>query len=319
MSRTPAFRLAAAAAAALTLAVANVPAQAAPYSGLYVFGDSLSDTGRVFSLTGTPPAPYYQGRYSNGMVGVEYLAQAHGLSLTSYAWGGATTGQLNISAQLNAVMPTGVLAQVAEFGTAKGGVADPNALYFVMAGPNDFFSLLSNPATTQQQMMAAANTAVGNLTNAVGALYGMGARNFLLPLMPDLGLTVSASKANAVMPGAAAGASQFTMLFNSGLAGAYGQLGGVLAGEQMFVVDTLAVHRALLGQFSKGASTSCLDDLAFPSCAGYAFFDDVHPTTAAHRAFAQAFINAVPEPSSWMLGGLALLAAGVATRRRQQG
>jgi len=319
MSRTPAFRLAAAAAAALTLAVASVPAQAAPYSGLYVFGDSLSDTGRVFALTGTPPAPYYQGRYSNGMVGVEYLAQAHGLSMTNYAWGGATTGQLNINAQLNAVLPTGVLAQVAEFGTAKGGAADPNALYFVMAGPNDFFSLLSNPATTQQQMMAAASTAVGNLATAVGTLYGMGARNFLLPLMPDLGMTVSATKADAVAPGSAAGASQFSGLFNAGLSATYAQLGSQLSGEQMFVIDSIALGQSLISQFAKGASASCLDDGAAPACTDYMFFDDVHPTTEAHRLFGQAFSNVVPEPAGWMIGGVALLAAGLATRRRRLG
>lgn len=318
MSRSLGTRLAATAAAVLALGAISLPAQASPYSALYAFGDSLSDTGRVFALTGTPPAPYFNGHYSNGLVGVEYLAQGMGIGLTSYAWGGATTGQLNSNAALNAVLPTGVLAQVAEFGAAHGGVADPNALYFVMAGPNDFFSLLSSGASLPQ-LQAAAQTAVGNLVTGVSTLYGMGARNFLLPLMPDLGATVGATKADAVVPGSAAGASMFSAMFNAGLAGAYGQLGGMLAGEQLFVVDTLAVHHAALAQFAQGASASCLDDLAFPACTGYMFFDDVHPTTEAHRLFAQAFANAVPEPASWMIGGIALLAAGAATRRRQRG
>ena len=319
MPRPLGKRLVATAAALLGLAAASLPAQAAPYSGLYVFGDSLSDTGRVFALSGTPPAPYANGRYSNGQVSVEYLAQGLGLGLTSYAWGGATTGQLNLSAALNAVMPTGVQAQVAEFAAARGGIADPNGLYFVWAGPNDFFPLLSDPSTTPQQLQAAAQTAVGNLIGSVTALYGMGARKFLLPLMPDLGLTVSATKANAAAPGTAAVLSQFSTGFNAGLSGGYAQLAGALAGETMFVIDTTALLQSALGQFAMGSSASCLDMGAFPACTGYAFFDDVHPTTAAHRLLAQTFSNAVPEPSGWMLGGLALLAAGAATRRRRPG
>ncbi|MBT4739757.1 MAG: hypothetical protein HN793_01885 [Rhodospirillaceae bacterium] len=45
-------------AAAMCLAIA-APVQAQQYSGLYVFGDSLSDSGNLFGLTGgtTPPSP----------------------------------------------------------------------------------------------------------------------------------------------------------------------------------------------------------------------------------------------------------------------
>ena len=50
-------------------------AQAAAYSQLVAFGDSLSDTGNVFAVTGTPVPPYYDGNYSNGPVWVDRLAQ----------------------------------------------------------------------------------------------------------------------------------------------------------------------------------------------------------------------------------------------------
>jgi phospholipase/lecithinase/hemolysin len=49
---------------------------------LYVFGDSLSDTGNFFSATGglIPPAilGYKEGRFSNGSVAVEQLASGLG-------------------------------------------------------------------------------------------------------------------------------------------------------------------------------------------------------------------------------------------------
>ena len=47
-----------------------------PYSALYAFGDSLSDVGNVFAASrGTEPArPYFQGRFSNGPIWLDYLA-----------------------------------------------------------------------------------------------------------------------------------------------------------------------------------------------------------------------------------------------------
>ena len=39
------------AAAAVAALAASAPAAAGPYSSLYVFGDSLSDTGNLFNLT----------------------------------------------------------------------------------------------------------------------------------------------------------------------------------------------------------------------------------------------------------------------------
>ncbi len=68
----------------------------APYSSIVVFGDSLSDTGRMVALTnGAFPAPpdYAWGRQSNGPVWHEYLAVSLGLSdaVINYAVIGAMT------------------------------------------------------------------------------------------------------------------------------------------------------------------------------------------------------------------------------------
>ena len=66
------------------------------YDEIYVFGDSFSDTGNVFNATkgAIPPSPaYFNGRFSNGPVWVEYLAPQLGLTFdpsTNFAFGGAT-------------------------------------------------------------------------------------------------------------------------------------------------------------------------------------------------------------------------------------
>ncbi|KAI9470265.1 hypothetical protein BX667DRAFT_509360 [Coemansia mojavensis] len=58
---------------------------------LYIYGDSLSDTGRFKhqALGLIPPKPYWNGRFSNGPVWCEYTAIHQGLLLESYAVGTA--------------------------------------------------------------------------------------------------------------------------------------------------------------------------------------------------------------------------------------
>jgi len=46
----------------------TVSASAATPSQLYIFGDSLSDTGNVTLVNGLPLAPYFPGHFSNGTV-----------------------------------------------------------------------------------------------------------------------------------------------------------------------------------------------------------------------------------------------------------
>src|SRR5262245_45599060 len=50
------------------LAAPALPAAAEPFTGVYAFGDSLSDAGNVFIATGgaIPGAPYFAGHFSNG-------------------------------------------------------------------------------------------------------------------------------------------------------------------------------------------------------------------------------------------------------------
>ena len=73
-------------AACLLLAATSAMAAAPSFTGMYVFGDSLSDNGNVLALTGGlyPPAPYFQGQFSNGPVAVEWLATGLQLAPASF-------------------------------------------------------------------------------------------------------------------------------------------------------------------------------------------------------------------------------------------
>jgi phospholipase/lecithinase/hemolysin len=100
-------------AACCSTALVGVSAgQAADFSAMYVFGDSLSDVGNVYlgSSGSEPASPYVGGQFSNGPVWVQDLAARLGLPAltpslaggTDYAFGGATTGSTSTN---NPVVP----------------------------------------------------------------------------------------------------------------------------------------------------------------------------------------------------------------------
>ena len=134
-------------------------------SNLFVFGDSLSDSGnsKAFSnavTAGTvtfPPHPYIDGRFSNGLVAAEYLWQAFNpgdstftASLaggTNYAIGGATTGSENF-VEVWPVTPAGLGSayankgnawQLQNFFQASPSFDADTSLFMIWLFPNDVF------------------------------------------------------------------------------------------------------------------------------------------------------------------------------------
>jgi phospholipase/lecithinase/hemolysin len=245
------------------------PAQAGPFSDLYVFGDSLSDSGSDFNISTSlhainpafpivPAAPGSSGAFTNGRVAVQYLATSLGLSLTphyltapflgsatgghNYAQGGATSGVENASLPATfGSFPSGfkgVAAEVADY-RATTAAADPNALYVVWGAANDFVhpgatallpSCGSGPA-------AAICTAVTNIANSVAALAAMGATHLLVPNLPDLGLTPTAILGG---PAAVAQGHAAAVAFNAGLASALANLSLAFPSAQIQLFDTYA-------------------------------------------------------------------------------
>ncbi|KAJ9075881.1 hypothetical protein DSO57_1031476 [Entomophthora muscae] len=64
------------------------------FGAVYVFGDSISDNGNLYRLKdkAIPSTQlYYEGRFSNGPVWVEYLANTLNAKLFDMAYASATT------------------------------------------------------------------------------------------------------------------------------------------------------------------------------------------------------------------------------------
>ncbi len=214
----------------------------AGYADLVFFGDSISDTGNVRSLTiagGSPnPFPSFPGalgRFSNGPVWTEYLAAGLGFpdnakpsnlifNGTATVPIGPPTGGQNFSfggartlGNGSAGPGTGLFAQLLAWdGTAFTGAltraADPDALYVVLAGANDLRDARSNPTLNAAGLAAAAAATAENVKNVLALLAQAGARHFLISSLPDLGKTPE-----AVLLGKTSESTAVTLAFNTAL------------------------------------------------------------------------------------------------------
>lgn len=290
-------------------------AQAAAYSQLVAFGDSLSDTGNVFAVTGTPVPPYYDGNYSNGPVWVDRLAQMLGLPQpmasqtpllpvnmgTNYAWGGART-----TITSNGIPST--QTQVATYLGEVGGAADPNALYTILTGGNDINGF--NGTSYGFPQLAADGMAVALLANDLALA---GAQHILVLNVPDLGLA-------PIADGNEGFATFLTSSFNEALEGGL----TALASPYVSFLDVFTTSQQIAADPGAYGLTNvednCLVDTGGAGgaiCDSYLFWDSLHPTAAGHELIAQAaFAAVIPIPAAAWLFGSALMGLLVIKRKR---
>lgn len=273
-------------------------ATAASLSGLNFFGDSLSDPGNTFA-----------GRFSDGRVWAEYLADELGLPDDNFAYGGATTGLNNT---FNSALP-GLKTQIDQFVNSNPN-ADSHALYVIWAGANDYIGdNVTNPTEP-----------VNNLANAVRSLATVGAKNFLVVNLPDLGKIPGAIS----NPVESLALSSLTESHNQGLTIQVTALKQELPNTKINIFDMNAVFSQAITSPSTfnftNVTQSCLSrpDICQPRNNQFLFWDNLHPTTYAHRIIARTAATQirsqyVPEPSV-TLGMLTLGALGAASVLKSQ-
>ncbi|WP_367254889.1 esterase EstP [Pseudomonas sp. stari2] len=193
----------------LAIACAQASAAPNPYSNFVVFGDSLSDagtfsdpdgpTGSVKRFTNRTGPNYQDGSgefYSlnatqliGGRLGFTPNQTASADSAVragqglpdgnNWAVGGYRTDQI-----LDSITTTSASGERTRAGylPSNGLRADPNALYYLTGGGNDF---LQGRVTSLPQ----ANAAADRLVDSVRTLQGAGARYIMVWLLPDIGLT----------------------------------------------------------------------------------------------------------------------------------
>ncbi len=301
-------------------------AQADSFSNIYVFGDSLVDTGNLFNASSAagipvipPSPPFFEGRFSNGKIWIDNLAEGLNLELTpatelsfvspdsdilspltiidgnpvispffngnttnqsvNFSYGLATTGASG-AGELGSFVP-GVETQV-EFFVADhlqaNQAADEDALYVFWAGSNDYFDGNIDP----QQV-------VDNIESEIGSLYDIGARDFLVLNLPDLGLLPEANNPN--LPASPEQLSQLSDTHNLLLDSTIDELEDSLTGANITLLGVGSLFDDVVANPEEFGLTnvtdSFLDPLTFTPTAGanpeeFFFFDTLHPTAVGH-------------------------------------
>lgn len=294
-------------------------AQTAPvFTQVVVFGDSLSDDGNVRHLMedqyfiSYPGGDfnYSDGRFTNSSdtdpssdlyAGTWHEQLTHtflGLSDatnsldggTDHAFGGATTASgTSDRTVINNPFPFGggdftltvdnLGKQVDDY--LASNTPDPDALYIIWGGGNDLFDDDSSSHVTET---------ASNVAGLVEQLAEAGARNFLVPNVPPLGL-VPLYKDDATTATALNAASgEYRSEFNTNLDGAITTLAGEGITITLYRLDIYGLFYRLATNPEDYGFTNISDSAQGESVDPdeYLFWDDIHPTTAGHYQIAVA-------------------------------
>ncbi len=305
------------------LCVATAAPATAARPTLYVFGDSLADTGNAYlgsgGLAANPAFGYFQGRFSNGPVFTDYIAKGLNGSFSkpfllggsNYAVGGARAAGNAVDAGSGLTIP-GLNTQLGIYGSVSGGAADPNGVYLIDFGNNDVNAILGGDTYGLTPQAYGAQYA-SNFANAVLGLSLAGATKIIVLGVPNpsnpVGQALQAqlnAALDSVSPFVSAQVTRFDLFgFFTRLQAHPTEFG--LTADVNFTTPCIAARPVIAGSID---------------CTGYFSFDGIHPTAPVHLALGRevslaAGLAAVPESSTWamLIAGFGLV--GAAARRRR--
>lgn len=305
----------------LSLLSANAAAASELCSNdIVVFGDSFSDTGNLFALSGgeLPPAPYDSGRFTNGRLWIEYLADLLKLDPplprynsaiieepygTNYAIAGAASGNdptitwtPALTGSATTLPGKGLRLQIKDFLDDHDDRCASELLFVIWVGANDFALLGQGPSY---------ENVVTNIADSVEDLISEGGATKILVLnLPHLANfpaavgTYTSLFVNQTLP---AGFVESVEAYNE-------LLEDVLKDVNENNEDVSIVHADIARLFDKAASNPTkfgLDDtedtgvprlneaalflggsVEYLNEENALWFDGVHPTTTFHEVLA---------------------------------
>lgn len=263
-----------------------------PIREIVVIGDSLSDDGNLYMRTGgaiPPSPPYFAGRFSNGPVWVEALAESlrgegRRPYLRNFAFAGAQTGFGFKDPPPSFGLPPGSLRipamgkQIANY--LKNSRPDSGTLIVLFGGSNDiFFGDADN------------RRSVDNLERHVRQLADRGATRFLVANVPPLDMT---PYGNSLDPVTRAGLGLVVADFNDQLERRLRRIERTaFVSVDLLDVDSLfrdvAADPGAYGFLD--ASTPAIyfaESMSPEELDLFLFWDDVHPTRTGHAVLADA-------------------------------
>jgi outer membrane lipase/esterase len=302
------------------------------FNDIFVLGDSLSDTGNTASraLTGNPLVDPFiaaqggfgnNGRFSNGPVWHEYLADSLGILRATNSEGGGNNFAFG-GARVNndGGVSAGILNQETQYDSRLAGSVNPNDLYVTWAGGNDMRDLVNvtNP-------IAAINAQLDSFIGVMTRLVANGVGTLLVPNLPNLGM-IPEFAGSAVSLAATAVSEAWNKGLEQRLIGL-----SATTSASIFYFDVFGIFGSILENPAANGFTNTEDQCRSVTslvieneCANsdnFLFWDKIHPTTAAHKflgleAFALLASGnkvTVPEPAViWLM----LLGIGAVAGRR---
>lgn len=266
-----------------------------PADHMVIFGDSLSDTGNLYTVIHLPVPPTYDlGRSTDGTTTYpassisglweEQLAPSLGLAVPqpdlvntvnlNFAFAGAETGALANSA----TGPYGMAAQVQRYLDEKpANIA--TAVHVFWGGTNDVFDY--------PDPLGAEKTAVANISNQIGSVAQAGGRYFVWVNLFPLELTPRGAGNTAIQ---AASAN-----FATDMPQAIAALQASNPGITIVPVDVYSLFKQITqspaGFGFTNVTTQSQGFAVNPD--QYLFWDYLHPTTRTHQLIANLALSDV--------------------------
>jgi phospholipase/lecithinase/hemolysin len=273
------------------------------YDRLVVFGDSLSDPGNAYVLTGIaleppytaliPDYPYARGgqHLSDGATWIERLGKRMKLrksagpalrmpgKFSNYA-----VDRTRACSESPSPSYLDLTTQVGMF-LAQFGAASDRSLYVMFAGGNDVRDALVNPEMGELIL----GCALLSLSDNIQALIAAGARTFLIPNVPNLGLVPAVALQG---PDAQQGATEVSYFFNQQLESILTDIETAYGGLVTFYrLDTFELlTRTSVEHPELNVTDPCIDVFNGTVCKNtkkYLFWDGIHPTRTGHKLIAE--------------------------------
>jgi phospholipase/lecithinase/hemolysin len=291
------------------------------------FGDSLTDSGNNFIITGqTTSIPFPLGpaaysydigghQYSNGQVWSQLLANGLALPLSGLPRLQSHNGQLFSNYAVGEARSRGNVPAFPDFDLPQqveifiddyNGTVPANTLIAIWIGANDLEdaldSLKTDPSGGASEVILQQATAA--ILENLQDLYQHGARMFLIVNIPDLSETPYVRFLGLTDPTIPAIATQMTNEFNTALESVASGFGASPGMQYFRLFDANALLDLVIASPGKFHLLDAVDRCTVPLvksnaiCSmpdSYLFWDATHPTTAGHLVIAKA-VNAVLPP-----------------------
>lgn len=264
---------------------------------IVVFGDSLSDNGNLYEFMDKRiplSPPYYEGRFTNGRVWVEYLIKSYfpddrtNAHLFDYAFGGA-----GISEESEDEALFTLTHEIDMYLLAHHNKVDPKNLFVVWIGANNYLAIPSDADKTVKMVNK-------GIKRELARLVKLGAKHILVMNTPDLGRTPAAVEFESQKE-----LSDLSARHNAALADSFEQLKEEFPEVEWIYFDVEKSVNEIMDSPSEfgfsNVTDSCYDVvIEKPSkqalikmasnirpskhdlCEKYMFFDLVHCTAPAH-------------------------------------